>query len=150
MTSKEDILTMANTIFEYFKNNKTYPKSVKVKGVDYTIQQATYLMNSFVTSPKTNIDAIKVGGASSPQGDRCNLEVINKIYTNMAERCHTYISNNKKLPNYVTIDGKQKCSIILWMLQLSKIIKNYKEKGNFPAKILINSNDLVKPTPKPQ
>ena len=34
------------------------------------------------------------------------------------------------------------------MLQLSKIIKNYKEKGNFPAKILINSNDLVKPKPQ--
>lgn len=150
MVKKEDILPMGNTIFDYFVKNKTYPKSVKIKGEDYSIQQATYLMASFVANPnQKDIKKINVGGASGPTGDRCNRQVVTSTYQNMARKCVEDIQKEKKLPNFVTIDGKQRCSIILFMLQLSKIVKAYKEKNKLPGKILINSNDLKKPEPKP-
>jgi len=147
MTSKEDIISIAKTVKDYFVKNKTYPKSVKIKGVDYTIQEATYLMNSFVANPQKNIDKIKVGGASSPNGDRVNRRVVKSVYQDMAKRCNQYIKQNGKLPNYVTILDNQKCSIILWMLQLSKIVSSY--DGALMSGILINSQDIVKPAPKP-
>jgi len=146
MTSKEDIISIAKTVKDYFVKNKTYPKSVKIKGVDYTIQEATYLMNSFVANPQKNIDKIKVGGASSPNGDRVNRRVVKSVYQDMAKRCNQYIKQNGKLPNYVTILDNQKCSIILWMLQLSKIVSSY--DGALMSGILINSNDLTKPHTK--
>ena len=143
MTKKEDILSISNTVYDYFRKNKNYPKSVKIKGIDYTIQESTYLMCSLITSIDTNnIDKIKVGGASAPTGDRINREVTRNTYIDMCTRCKTYILENNSLPNYVTVDGVQKCSIILFMLQISKILTSYKQNKNLPAKILINSNDL--------
>ena len=100
-------------------------------------------MCSLITSIDTNnIDKIKVGGASAPTGDRINREVTRNTYIDMCTRCKTYILENNSLPNYVTVDGVQKCSIILFMLQISKILTSYKQNKNLPAKILINSNDL--------
>ena len=110
---------MGKTIFEYFKKNKTYPKSVKIKGVEYSILQATYLMAVVVADNPKEVALVKVGGAKSPQGDRCNRQVIKKVYQDMAKRLVKYIKENGRLPNWVTIDGKQKCSIILFMMQLS-------------------------------
>ena len=147
--SKTDVYTIGKIVLDYFKKNKTYPKSVKVKGVDYTIQQSTLLMSLVVATNKGTVSVIRVGGASSPNGDRCNREVNKTTYQDMCKRLNQYITQNGKLPNYVTIDGKQKCSIILFMLQLSKIISYMKDNGSYPSKILINSNDLVKPQPKP-
>jgi len=147
--SKTDVYTIGKIVLDYFKKNKTYPKSVKVKGVDYTIQQSTLLMSLVVATNKGTVSVIRVGGASSPNGDRCNREVNKTTYQDMCKRLNQYIIQNGKLPNYVTIDGKQKCSIILFMLQLSKIISYMKDNGSYPSKILINSNDLVKPQPKP-
>lgn len=147
MTRKTDIISMAKTIKDYFVKNKTYPKSVLVKGETFTIQEATYLMSSFVAHPQENIDKMKVAGASAPNGDRVNRRVVKSVYQDMAKRCSQYIKQNGKLPNYVTILDGQKCSIILWMLQLSKIVSAY--DGAFMSGILINSQDLVKPTPKP-
>ena len=147
--SKTDVYTIGKIVLNYFKKNKTYPKSVKVKGVDYTIQQSTLLMSLVVATNKGTVSVIRVGGASSPNGDRCNREVNKTTYQDMCKRLNQYIIQNGKLPNYVTIDGKQKCSIILFMLQLSKIISYMKDNGTYPSKILINSNDLVKPQPKP-
>ena len=148
--SKTDVYTIGKIVLDYFKKNKTYPKSVKVKGVDYTIQQSTLLMSLVVATNKGTVSVIRVGGASSPNGDRCNREVNKTTYQDMCKRLNQYITQNGKLPNYVTIDGKQKCSIILFMLQLSKIISYMKDNGSYPSKILINSNDLIKPQPKPQ
>jgi len=147
--SKTDVYTIGKIVLDYFKKNKTYPKSVKVKGVDYTIQQSTLLMSLVVATNKGTVSVIRVGGASSPNGDRCNREVNKTTYQDMCKRLNQYITQNGKLPNYVTIDGKQKCSIILFMLQLSKIVSYMKDNGTYPSKILINSNDLVKPQPKP-
>ena len=146
MTSKNDIKSIGKTIFDYFKKNKTYPKSVKIKGTDYTIQEATYLMASFIATPKDDIPKIQVKGASAPTGDRVNREVTKSTYQDMSKRLVQYIKQNGKLPNFVTIDGKQRCSIILFMLQLSKILNAY--DGAFPSRILINSQDLVKEKPK--
>ena len=148
--SKTDVYTIGKIVLDYFKKNKTYPKSVKVKGVDYTIQQSTLLMSLVVATNKGTVSVIRVGGASSPNGDRCNREVNKTTYQDMCKRLNQYIIQNGKLPNFVTIDGKQKCSIILFMLQLSKIISYMKDNGIYPSKILINSNDLIKPQPKPQ
>lgn len=139
---KEEIISISKTVFEYFKKNKMYPKSILIKGTTYSIQEATYLMSAFITK-QTDIKKISVGGASSPQGDRCNRIVKKKVYKDMAERLTKYIENNKRLPNYVTITDNQKCSIILFMLQLSKIVSAY--TTDFPNEILINSNDLNKP-----
>lgn len=147
--SKTDVYTIGKIVLDYFKKHKTYPKSVKVKGVDYTIQQSTLLMSLVVATNKGTVSVIRVGGASSPNGDRCNREVNKTTYQDMCKRLNQYITQNGKLPNYVTIDGKQKCSIILFMLQLSKIVSYMKDNGTYPSKILINSNDLVKPQPKP-
>ena len=138
---------MAKTVKSYFVANKTYPKSVLVKGTQYSMLDVTYLMNSFVAYPQKDIPQMKVGGASNPNGDRCNRKVIKSVYQDMAKRCNQYIKQNGKLPNYVTILGTQKCSIILWMFQLSKIVSAY--NGKLPDNVLINSQDLVKPTPKP-
>lgn len=152
MVKKEDILTIGNIVFDYFAKNKTYPKSVKVKGVDYSILDATYLMASFVINPTLNdYPKIRVGGAKKPTGDRCNRQIIKNTYQDMSKRLAQFIKQNGYLPNYVTIDGKQKCSIILFMMQLSKIVRSYKINNKLPDKILINSNDLnPTPTPKPQ
>ena len=69
----------------------------------------------------------------------------------MCKRLCNYIKENKGLPNYVTIDGKQRCSIILFMMELSKITTLLKKNGNLPASILISSDELKKkePTPAP-
>jgi len=146
LTTKQDIITIGKITYDYFRKNKTYPKSLKVKGTDYTIQEATYLMASFISNPQPNINKIKVGGASNPNGDRVNRRVIKSVYQDMSKRLTQYIKQTGKLPNYITIDGKQKCSIILFILQLSKILNAY--TGSFPSAILINSDDLKKPTPK--
>ena len=66
---KEEIISISKTVFEYFKKNKMYPKSILIKGTTYSIQEATYLMSAFITK-QTDIKKISVGGASSPQGDR--------------------------------------------------------------------------------
>lgn len=148
MVNYKDILSMSKTIKDYYIKNQTYPKSVKIKGNDYSIQQATYLMATFIVTTAKDIEIIKVNGASDPNGDRCNREVIKKTYTNMSERLVEYIKKKHQLPNYVTIDGKQKCSIILFIYQLSKICAGY-SNNKFPDRILINSADLQKPAPKP-
>ena len=147
MVSQSDIQTMAKTVKSYFVANKTYPKSVLVKGTQYSMLDVTYLMNAFVAYPQKDIPQMHVKGASNPNGDRCNRKVIKSVYQDMAKRCNQYIKQNGKLPNYVTILGTQKCSIILWMFQLSKIVSAY--NGKLPDNILINSADLQKPQPKP-
>lgn len=137
MVSKNDIKSISKSVNDYFSKNKTYPKSVKVGNVIYTIQEATYLMSRFVANPNTDYSKKNVKGATAPTGDRVNRRVVKSVYVDMCKRLNQFIVQNGKLPNYVTIDGKQKCSIILFMFMLSKIILN-----NFPASILFNSNDL--------
>lgn len=146
MTKKEEIIKVSEKIKEHFIKNKTYPKNIKINNENYTIQEATYLMSAFVTKPTSEIKKISVGGASSPQGDRCNRIVKRKVYKDMAERLTKYIEKNKRLPNYVTITDNHKCSIILFMYQLSKIVSAYGK--DFPNEILINSDDLKKVEPK--
>lgn len=143
--SKNDIFSIGKTVLDYFKKNKTYPKSVKIKGTDYTIQQATYLMSVLVANNSSTVTLMRVGGASAPNGDRVNREVVKSVYQDMCKRLNQYIKQNGRLPNYVTILDSQKCSIILFMLQLSKIVSYMKDNANYPSRILINSNDLIKP-----
>ena len=145
--NKNDLISMAKTMKKYFIEHKEYPKSIKIKGIDYTIQQATYMLNSFIANPnQTEIKPKSVAGANDPHGDRCNREVIKVNYQDMAKRVNQFILQNGKLPNYVTILNQQKCSIILWMFQCSKIVSAY--NNALPSKILINSKDLEKPQPK--
>lgn len=148
MVTKKDILNMGEIIKNYFVKNKTYPKTIKIGNTEYTIQQATYLMSSIVAKNQDNVSKINVGGAKSPSGDRVNRKVIKSVYKDMAKRCCEYIEKEKRLPNFITIDGKQKCSIILFMLQLAKITTAMK-KGAYPDNILINSADLLKPQTAP-
>ena len=143
----DDIQTMAKIVKQYFVEHKTYPKSVMVKGTTYSILEVTFLMSQFVANPNTTPVRMQVKGASNPNGDRCNRKVTKSVYQDMAKRCNQYIKQNGKLPNYVTILDGQKCSIILWMFQLSKIVTAY--TGQLPSNVLINSQDLVKPAPAP-
>ena len=148
MVSKKDITIMGKTIKEYIGKNKKLPASVLVKGTKYTVQEATYLMCAFVENPDLkDYTKIKVGGAKAPTGERINRKVNKENYQNMAERCKQYIKGNGRLPNYVTILSQQKCSIILFILQLAKICAAY--NGKLPDNVLINSADIQPVTPKP-
>lgn len=142
IVKKEDIYKMGIAIYDHFAKNKTYPKNVKINNVTYTIQQATYLMAEVVANNSKEVTKINVGGANAPSGNRINRQVVKSVYQNMAKRLIQYIKQSGKLPNYVIILGDQKCSIILFMFELSKIIKSMKEKGKYPERILINSADL--------
>lgn len=148
MTTKKEILEMGTRVKVYMAKNKSLPKTVGAGDKTYSIQDATYLMASFVANPKDEIKQIKVAGASGPTGDRVNREVITSTYKSMASRCANYIQENKKLPNYVIVTGTQKCSIILFILQLAKIIEAYSKNGKLPTKVLINSADLQTEAPK--
>ena len=141
MVAKKDIIEMGQRTKAYMIKNKSLPKTVGAGGKTYSIQDAAYLMSSFVQNPG-DVAQISVKGASGPTGDRVNRKVIKKTYQDMAQRCSKYIKDNKKLPNYVVIADGQKCSIILFIFQLSKIIDAYRTSNKLPNDILINSNDL--------
>ena len=141
MVIKNDILEMGQRVKTYMVKNKTLPKTVGAGKKTYSIQDATYIMSSFVYSQK-EIAQISVNGASKSSGDKINKNVSKSVYQDMAKRCANYIKTNRKLPNYVTIDGKVNCGINLFIFALSKIIDFYKVNKKMPTQVLINSNDL--------
>ena len=106
--SIKNIVTGATNLKTYYEKNKKMPSTVTAGGYTFSLPEFLYLMSKAIyqiSNSNTNaIDVISgVSAPSSPSGDTISSKDL-KTFATVAKNVASYISTNKKAPNYASSD----------------------------------------------
>ena len=105
----------------------------------------SYFFAKQIIKPKTNVTRFSFTEAPSSTGDNISRQIMKKDYTDMANRLVKYVDNNKKLPNYITVNGlRMKVNDYCYMF--ARILAYYDKNKAWPNYANVNSKAFVKPT----
>ena len=145
MVAESELYQIAKSIRKYVETEYKLPVTVTINKVKWNVTDAAYLMASYISNPKNNVAGKHVGGASGPTGDRVNRDVNKAHYVKMCKELVSFVDKKGQLPNYITVDGKQRCSIILLIYCLSKIIVwMHEHKNAYPNYCHFDSRAFTK------
>ena len=105
--SLKNIVSAASSLKTYYEKNKKFPNTVTAGGISFTIPEFLYLMSQAISqidsSDTKDIAYLKgVTAPSSPSGDDISTDLKLANYVKTAKSVSTYISSNKKAPNYAS------------------------------------------------
>ena len=141
VVSIKNIISGATSLKNYYEKNKKFPSTVTAGGVKFTIPEFLYLMSQAISqldsSNTKNIRAVDGASApSKPSGDSISADLTKANYVKSAKSVSTYISTNKKAPNYVTTNiGKVIYSEIVDAY--SRILAFYGTNNRMPSYVTV-------------
>lgn len=140
---RKELYDVAGKLKEYVEKNYAVPSEInglRHGTYTYLFCQATYKGNS-------SFPIKAVGMANQPVGDNLNHKIYKSDYINIAKKIVAYVDANGKLPNYAVWNGKR-IHEHLYEYMFAKIIDYYYWNRQLPAYVVVNSDALVKPSPK--
>lgn len=148
MLKFNEIVKLATTIKTYVEKENKLPN----KANGYTKAEYSYILTKSILNLGKEVNKLTFKEAPNPNGDTINKSVTKKEYTDMANDVNKFISKNKRLPNFVSYQGK-KININLTIYCFSKIIIFYHQNNRHPATCKYDSSIFqtkkTSPTIKP-
>lgn len=141
--TRKELYDIAGKLKEYVEKNYSVPSEInnlRHGAYTYLLCQATFKGNS-------SFPIKAVGMANKPVGDNLNHKIYKSDYIALAKKIVAYVDANGKLPNYATWNGRR-IHEHLYEYMFAKIIDYYYWNRQLPAYVVVNSDALVKPTPK--
>ena len=106
--SIKNLVTAANTVKNYYQNNRKLPTSVTAGGVTFTMPEFLYVLSQAIVqlgnSNTKDVPIITgVKAPTSPSGDTISSAQLTKAnYIKVAQNVANYISNNNQAPAYAS------------------------------------------------
>ena len=106
--SIKNLVTAANTVKNYYQNNRKLPASVTAGGVTFTMPEFLYVLSQAIVqlgnSNTKDVPIITgVKAPTSPSGDTISSAQLTKAnYIKVAQNVANYISNNNQAPAYAS------------------------------------------------
>lgn len=143
MIKREEIKKLSEKIKVYFEKNNCAPSSVKINNKKYTYGESFYILSYSITHLKQEFKVNSVKKCSKPTGDSINEKIYENDYKDQCKRIVQFITQNGKVPNYITTTKSRiKISPDLVLYNLSKILVFYYKNGRLPNYSLYNTDDL--------
>lgn len=139
--SLANIKDAAARVNAYVNQNDVLPSYVEISGVKYSMPKFLYLLTSAIANINSGstkgVTSISVNNPSSPTGKSINGKMTKATYVSLAKNVTTYMTKNKKAPNYAnsplgTIQYQTLVS------EFSKIIEYVADNNKLPASVTIN------------
>ncbi len=131
----KEIVSLAGSVKSYVEKHHELPAKMS------TISKAeySYLFTRSVMNPGKEIVQLNYKYAPAPTGDAINKTLTKKEYHDIAKDINTFVSPNKRLPNYDSFQNK-KININLAVYCFAKIIKFYGENNRLPSTCKFDSS----------
>ncbi|MBR4447970.1 transglutaminase domain-containing protein [Methanobrevibacter sp.] len=143
--SINNIVKAANTVKNYYQNNKKLPSSVTSGGVTLTMPEFLYVLSETIVqlgnSNTKDVSIISgVKAPASPSGDNINSKQLTKEnYLKWAKNIADYIKNHKQAPNYAS-SAVGKVIYTELVDATARIVAFYGNNNNLlPAYVVINT-----------
>jgi hypothetical protein len=104
-----------------------------------------YYICKAILKPKTSIKKITISGADHSTGNDYSRQITKKEYLDMAGRLINFVEKNHKLPNYITVAGKN-MRVSDYTYMFARVLVYYDSHKQLPSKANVNSKAFVKPT----
>ncbi len=124
----KEIVSLAGSVKSYVEKHHKLPSTANgVSKADYA-----YILCKSVLNPNKEINKLSFKEAPNPNGDSISKTLTKKEFTVIASDVNKFISSNKRLPNYVSHQGKH-ININLVTYCMAKIINFYGKNNRLPA-----------------
>lgn len=135
------------SLYSYTKIVNKAKKIKKTVETEYKKTGGTwsYYIAKAIITPKRNITKINVNGADKSTGNNFSRQISKKQYIDMAERLIKFVETYNKLPNYITVAGKN-MRVSDYTYMFSRILVYYDKHDMLPDYANVNSKAFVKPT----
>ena len=141
MTSKKNILKIAEKVKKYVEENHKIPSTVTVDGVKYTWPQVWYILSWATINLNKDLDKVpNVKACSNATGDTINEKIKPDDYKDQAKRIVKYIKEKGKAPNYVTSKSKKKIRPKVSLYANARIVVWYYNHHILPNYCTYDSN----------
>ena len=140
--SIKNVVTGATNLKNFYDTNKRLPNTVTIGGHEFTLSEFLYVMSQAIyqigSSNSKDITIITgVASPSTPSGDTINSKDLQKAdYLTLAKNVASFISTNKRAPNY----GSSAVGQIIYselVDSFSRILTFYGKNGNLPSYVTI-------------
>lgn len=141
--TKKNINILAAQLVSYTKKNKKLPKSISINKIKYTYPEMGYIFPKFINNLNKDVNNIKVATAPKASGESVDLTIKEKDYKKIAKSLTDFIEKNKRLPNYITFDGK-KIKQRVFIYSFAKIIVFYDINKRLPSTCTFKTSEVTK------
>ncbi|MBZ9571033.1 transglutaminase domain-containing protein [Methanobrevibacter sp. TMH8] len=142
--SLDSIIDAASRVKAYVEANGVLPNFVTIGTTQYSMPNFLYLLSTAIKNiaagSTSGVKPISVSAAATPSGAKISKTLSKADYVDIAKRVSSYITTNKRAPNYASSDfGNIQFQSLVY--ELSKVLNYVNINGVLPSTLAINTNN---------